>query len=482
MQSSSGSGCVKLEQVRFSRHQVFCLFTFEDETFTTNYWYPDVDLNHLRERLTAFEFERILFHIAAFEINKICSFMPQSLDLSKFEKFVDPAFKKIWLTIFENVWAQWRYENALEIYRAPRIVAEGPANDLPPISTPLVERFLNFCGGGKDSLVSSGILGSLAVDFDNLFYSSSIYGTHARQHDLSKVILESGSAKAVYRQWIFEDYFEAPFHVEGPGGRPLTRTAAETPSSIFSAVPIALFSGAKYLVLGHERSADTGQVRWEQTGEDINHQWGKSYAAEQLINSYLMSHLVSGLTYFSILKPIYDTLIFYMLNKSIDRVPFTQSCNVDKPWCGKCPKCAYVYLGYAAMLPESVVRETFPRNFLDDPDNYSLYRELAGLTGKLPFECIGQADETKLMLNVAEARGCGGDGLSRLVNEIGPVPLDQLISKYTTVHDPAGSFPASVRSPYVEMLLARAAEARQFLQTHLQTSPKRPPCAATPHR
>jgi hypothetical protein len=34
-------------------------------------------------------------------------------------------------------------------------------------------------------------------------------------------------------------------------------------------------------------SADAGNLLWERTGEQVNHQWGKSLGAELLLNSYI---------------------------------------------------------------------------------------------------------------------------------------------------------------------------------------------------
>ena len=58
-------------------------------------------------------------------------------------------------------------------------------------------------------------------------------------------------------------------------------TAAETPASLFGALPLALARGCTELVVAHERSADVGNLVWDRTGEEINHQWGKSLEAER---------------------------------------------------------------------------------------------------------------------------------------------------------------------------------------------------------
>ena len=94
-----------------------------------------------------------------------------------------------------------------------------------------------------------------------------------------------------------------------------TVTAAETLSSIFAALPILLQHGYSHIVLGHEASANRGNLIWAATGEEVNHQWGKSQAAERLLRAYVQKELVSDLGLFSLLMPIFDVVIFELLRR-----------------------------------------------------------------------------------------------------------------------------------------------------------------------
>ena len=71
-----------------------------------------------------------------------------------------------------------------------------------------------------------------------------------------------------------------------------TLIATDTPSSIFTPIPIVLANDITDIFLAHEKSYDTGQVIWNRTGEDINHQWRKSLDAERLINYRGMSFYI----------------------------------------------------------------------------------------------------------------------------------------------------------------------------------------------
>ena len=75
---------------------------------------------------------------------------------------------------------------------------------------------------------------------------------------------------------------------------------------MFAALPLVLCFGYRHLIVAHERSADFGNLVWDRTGEEINHQWGKSLAAERLLSRYVAGELVSSVGYWSLLKPIWN--------------------------------------------------------------------------------------------------------------------------------------------------------------------------------
>ena len=258
-------------------------------------------------------------------------------------------------------------------------------------------------------------------------------------------LLDHGSPSNRRRLWIFDDFLDSPVLALGSGGGSKTLTAAETPSSIFVAIPFALQHGYKYFSLGHERSADTGQKSCEKTGEDINHQWGKSLEAEVLISDYVKEHLVSNLTYFSILKPIYDVLIFNLLREDLDAVRDTHSCNEAKPWCKKCPKCAYVWLNYMAWLPEEVVDEIFEgTNLFDIEENQETFMQLVGVTDQLPFECIGQADESRLAFEMCHKKDLKGKAMDSYLELNLNVNIEETLEKYLIIDTPANHFPNEI--------------------------------------
>jgi hypothetical protein len=290
---------------------------------------------------------------------------------------------------------------------------------------------LSFFGGGKDSLVAARLLAQLPDGFDTLAYSSSIYGSPKRQHDLISALLAFCNPTNCRRQYVFEDFVDSPVLTLGDKIVARTLAAAETPASIFAALPYVLQHGYKYIVLAHERSADIGQTVWTRTGEEVNHQWGKSQTAEKLIHSYLSRRLIADLTYVSILKPVYDAVIFHSLNGCLNAVPHTHSCNIAKPWCGRCAKCVYVWLNYLAFLPPHIAHNLFGQNLFDAEWNEPLVRQMLGLEGHLPFECIGQHDEVKLAFELCRRKDMKGRLMDIFVRETPPPDYTRITGHYS---------------------------------------------------
>lgn len=428
---------------------------------TTSIRYQDVDFDRLARRIGRDQVRRLAFHIAAFEINRLVSLRPDDLDWGPGAEYVTEDFAELWRTVLQRVWAQWRYENDDPVYAGPAFATVAGSGTAMPASgeVPLV-----FCGGGKDSLLSAHLAGRMGP-FASLAYSHSVYGAAAPQHALIDGLLDHTAVGDRRRQWVYDDFLDSSILDFVPSSRSRTLTAAETPSSVFAALPVALARGHNALVVAHERSADTGNLVWAATGEDVNHQWGKSLEAERLLSDYVQSHLVTGLAYFSLLKPLRDPHIFHALNDVAGAVPATHSCNVRKPWCERCPKCAYVWLNYHAYLPAEVTGRVFSgQNLFDVPELALTWRQMVGLEDHTPFECIGEVGESVLAFHLCQARGLTGRALDEFVATGIPVPdLDEVLSM-----DPGhGAMPEWARAVTDEQFPAWAAGTRRFVESVL---------------
>ena len=456
----------KLSLTGWSRgaHQLVCHYRIDDLSFSTAYWYGDCNLYELEQRYGAALLQAVYFHIAAFDINKLASLRPERLDWGPGAEFVTPAFTELWRAVFQNVWARWRFEHDDPDYHGPAFRPAATALPATPVQAVRGDvDLLAFCGGGKDSLVAMKLLDRGGLAFDSLSYANSCYGLGEIQHALADALLDHTGVRHRRRQWIMDDFLNAPVRQLGPQREIRQLTAAETPGSIFAALPYALQHGYRYLALGHERSADTGQLLWDRTGEHVNYQWGKSYAAERLINEYVRTQLVGNVHCFSILKPVYDVMIFNLLREDLDAVPATHSCNVQKPWCKRCPKCAYVWLQYMAWLPVDLVDSMFGGvNLLEVDDNRQTFMQLIGAADRLPFECIGQADESRLAFEMCRRKGLRGAAMDRYL-ELGlGVNSEALLDRYLRFDREPSGLPEFVWTATQPQMQKAATDARRY--------------------
>jgi hypothetical protein len=458
------SSCLRLNEISISCRGIHAHYEFGALRFNAAVWYDSVDFERLKERFGPEPVERIAFHVAAFEMNKLVSLRPDKVDWGACARFATPAFQRLWLTVYRNVWAQWRFENADWDYLGPDMKLSSLAESVPLDVVPSgAARTLAFCGGGKDSLVAMKLLEALGEPYHVLSYAMSFYGTMASQHELVDRLLATVPPAARRKQWVTDDFLDVPVVSLMPELGVAAVTAAETPSSIFGSLPYVLQYGYSRICLAHERSADAPQA-FSPNGEPINHQWGKSCEAEGLINEYIKDNLIKEFQYYSVLKPIYDTNIFGLLRRCPESVPFTHSCNVQKPWCMTCAKCLYVWLGYAAFLDEAVLRQTFgPRNPLDDPDNIYIYRQLVGLETQLPFDCVGEAGEASLNMLLCRERGISGCVTDACGEALHRLNRTETIRKYLDVNIKNSNLPEDL-ADLEGILLAAADGTREYIE------------------
>lgn len=445
---------LRLHEIRRARDHIAVTCRIDDLEYHFTIWYEDVDLVALGREYGDDLLDRIAFHVAMFQINAVASLRPDVIELGANARFATPAFRSLWQTVFRRVWAQWRWEHDARDYPGPRFV-DPVASPTSPVSTPAGSpELLAFCGGGKDSLVALKLLERAELPFATLGYAHSIYGPAEPQHALLEQVARVSARVRAERQWIVDDFLDSPVLALRPELGIRSLLAAETPASLFAALPLALARGYRGLVLAHEASANAGNLVWGD--EEVNHQWGKSWEAEQMLDAYVRSELLADVRYFSILQPVHDEVIFELLTRDAALAPLTHSCNVRKPWCGACAKCTYVWLQMSAHLPVQVVEATFARNLGEDPANERWLRELLGLAEHSPFECVGSPPEARLALSLLPRPL--GPRLAHLAAEVGPLDPISLSRPFVGVNDVHG-MPVDVAARVLPQLRAAAASA-----------------------
>jgi hypothetical protein len=158
----------------------------------------------------------------------------------------------------------------------------------------------------------------------------------------------------------------------------------------------------KYIVLSNESSANESTV----VGQDVNHQYSKSFEFEEDFHSYEEKYLHTGQYYFSFLRPLAEFQIAKMFVSHRKYLSIFRSCNLGSKvspdiWCGECPKCLFVSLILSPFLSPCELKEVFGKDMLNDPNMKEYFIELIGQSEHKPFECVGSIDEVNLAVSLA---------------------------------------------------------------------------------
>lgn len=465
------TGQLVFEEVNRSRHQLVLNYRVDDIVFSTVYWYDTVNFYELEARLGQKFMRRIYFHLLAFEANKAASLKPTVLDLGPYRDCYSEQFFEVWRTIFRNVWGVWRHDNDIVDYvgpqpaKAERLRQNRSAR---PVKLEAEEKLLYLCGGGKDSLASAKLLERAGIKHDVMVYSHSIYGTAQRQHDLIDGMLQHTTAVNRHRAWVYDTALDSPAAQLYPEYGVKGLLAAETVSSYWTALPIALQHNYTQVALGVTKSTDEHNLVWDKTGEAINYLWGMSTEAETLLHDYIQGELVSNLSYFHLLRPVYDLVVFNLLARDSDAVPSTHSCAQQKPWCCKCPKCIYVWMNLVAYLDEAVIDQMFDKNLFDLPENRTYIRKMLGLEGYKPSDCMGTVSETQMAYLLCRAKGKTGQAVQDIMPGEISLDVEAFLAKYARVEPPYGAIPGDLYEKLKPQLRDGVKRARNYVRRYVE--------------
>ncbi len=308
------------------------------------------------------------------------------------------AAPQIALTEAERTFVIDVYENGLgefyarnDLKRFGRLSLETAARTEETPLEPLPARALLPIGGGKDSLVSVELLEAAGVDY-------APFAVNPKGPILSSV--EKIGRPPVYVRRTLDPEMIRLSREPGFYNGHVPSTAI---NSMIASLASMLF-GFDRIVLSNERSASEGNVDFD--GREANHQHSKSLDFERLIAGVLSGATGGQLSYFSLLRPYSEARIAALFAREtrFDRV--FSSCNEnfklaghDGPlWCGRCPKCHFVFLIFAPVMDKARLTGIFGQNLLDQPAHERSFRELTGLAGQKPWECVGEIEEAAACL------------------------------------------------------------------------------------
>lgn len=150
----------------------------------------------------------------------------------------------------------------------------------------------------------------------------------------------------------------------------------------------------------------------------VNHQWSKTWPAEQLFSEYVKKYVSADIQIGSPLRHISElrlTELFseYAWGQVGDAF---SSCNIANykqgvdnsrlSWCGECPKCANSYLLFAPFIDKTELDKRLGGDLFKKPQLIDTFKGLLGVDGIMkPFECVGEVGELRLAYELAKAKG-----------------------------------------------------------------------------
>ncbi|MDB5168982.1 MAG: hypothetical protein JWO41_338 [Candidatus Saccharibacteria bacterium] len=267
---------------------------------------------------------------------------------------------------------------------------------LAPVATNS-EGLLVGIGGGKDSLLSAELL-----------KATTVITTWSLNHrsQLEPLISVLGTHHLwVGRTW---DPQIASLNKQGAlnGHVPI--------SAIFSAVGsiVSILSGKRDAIVSNESSASEPTMEYQ--GQSINHQYSKSLEYEIDFQACLSRLFGSSLRYYSLLRPFSELHIaeLFAQNGYEKYKTVFSSCNRafthDQNhmfWCGECAKCAFVFLILTPFIEQADLEQLWGgKNLLLDPTLQQTYKQLLGIEGDKPFDCVGEIKEARAAMRLAQQK------------------------------------------------------------------------------
>lgn len=194
------------------------------------------------------------------------------------------------------------------------------------------------------------------------------------------------------------------------------------------ALLVAALNGFDAVAMSNERSASSGNLQWD--GIDVNHQFSKSWRAEELLRAALVE-VLPDVQLFSLLRPASELSIARAFARFEQYHGAFTSCNAifrldpelrASSWCCDCPKCRFVFLILAPFLAPAQLREVFGADLLVDDLQFDGFALLTATGGDKPFECVGEEQESVAAIRMLSENSAWEEHpvVRRLVAEVLP--------------------------------------------------------------
>ena len=291
-------------------------------------------------------------------------------------------------TVYQEGLSQFAFENQLDRNDLAQFET-GSESSPTAIEAQSYSGILSLQSGGKDSLLTATLFQEQNPSY--LYISSS------DNHPL--VLDELGGELQIIK-------------------REIDKTALNRTGGLNGHVPITYIVESLALIqaiINHQSTIMTsigreGNEAHAYIGDlAVNHQWSKTWPAEQLMSEYVKRYISPDLHIGSPLRGFSELKIAELFAKKCwDGYGHRfSSCNVanyrqgtnnrELGWCGNCAKCANTYLLFSPFIERTELDSLYANQSLFiKPDLTGTFKGLLGVDGFMkPFECIGEIDELR---------------------------------------------------------------------------------------
>ncbi|MDD4530017.1 MAG: hypothetical protein PHO80_00485 [Candidatus Gracilibacteria bacterium] len=382
-------------------------FDFNKAEFRANFYYSFDDEVNFTETI---DFNCVLFEIRKNLddeiLNNLLFHLSIALGISYYKLYptkdlvvesgkLDDFQIKFWQKMYLNGLSEFLYRNKISPKGLFNFV-NSSEKEYKKIDFETNPRALLAIGGGKDSLVSSELLRESGIDFTLI-----TFGKDYLLHQATEKAV--GKNRILIKRQISPNLFELSANYYN-GHVPITGIIA------FVLEVVAYLYDYKYIVLSNERSANYGNTTRE--GIKINHQYSKSLEFEKDLEEFVEKYISSEVKYFSLLRGMYEVKIAQIFSKYKQYFNVFSSCNnnfkiiesnktTKDRWCLNCPKCAFVYTILRSYLTNDETIEIFGKEMFEDLTQEQVFRDLLGISGIKPFECVGTNEEVILSMKLS---------------------------------------------------------------------------------
>ncbi len=388
---------------------IFKDYTFNEKDLTAKFHYSFDDEREFTEMLV-FSREEIEYNSEALERALFLAFI--LIGASYYKSF--PSRK---VEIYKGVLDQWQvgflnkvYQEGLSQFAFENNLTRSNLAIFQPAGQPEDavkydgDGILSLQSGGKDSLLTATQLHEQNKQFSSFYISSSELYPDILNKLHSEVILAQRHIDiSAIKKAISEGGLNGHGHV------------TYIVMSIALLQAILLNKATIFTSIGHEGEEPHEWI------EDlpVNHQWSKTWPAEQIFAEYVAKYISPDIRIGSPLRQYSELRIAELFVEnawegyghsfsSCNRANYEQGAdNTTLKWCGDCPKCANSFLLFAPFLEATELKSVFHgQDLFAKPSLCETFKGLLGVEGVMkPFECVGEIDELRLAYHKAQTRG-----------------------------------------------------------------------------